>query len=67
MLLPGLAEPELVRRVEPVGLVAQAPLFAPVRDRLVVRAQPQDAGDGQADARREAAGLHRLLDRALGA
>ncbi|MFE4674684.1 hypothetical protein [Streptomyces sp. NPDC056723] len=44
MLLPGLAEPELVRGVEQLGLVAQAPLLVPVRDRLVVQAQPQDAG-----------------------
>ncbi|GAA1290483.1 hypothetical protein GCM10009646_91680 [Streptomyces aureus] len=44
VLLPGLAEPELVRGVGQLGLVAQAPLLVPVRDRLVVQAQPQDAG-----------------------
>ncbi|MFC9532594.1 hypothetical protein ACFT38_18950 [Streptomyces sp. NPDC056975] len=60
VLLPGLAEPELVRGVGQLGLVAQAPLLVPVRDRLVVQAQPQDAGTAR-PIRSAAAGLQWLL------
>ncbi|MFD8773376.1 hypothetical protein ACWGNN_05880 [Streptomyces sp. NPDC055817] len=60
VLLPGLAEPELVRGVEQVGLVAQSPLLAPVRDRLIVQEQPQDTGTAR-PIRSAAAGLQWLL------
>lgn len=71
VLLPGLAEPELVRGVEQLGLVAQDPLLAPVRDRLVVQEQPQDAGTARpmraAKPPASSASCQRLLDRVLGA